>query len=396
MQRSQEKQASIRLKKGKDRPLLQGHHWIYSGAVAENTTLKTDLFTRVLSHSGTMLGTAMLGASGNSIVGHMLGFGEETIEKAISTRIKSALALRARLFNPTVTNAMRLINAEGDGIPGLIVDSYAGVLVLQISHPSLEGVKGKIVEELIAQAKPRAIYEKSTSFLRKKEGLGEVKGRLFGDEIQEVEIVENGLRYSLDLLDSQKTGLFLDQREMRKIVQDLSCGKRVLNCFAYTGGFSISALKGGATHVDSVEISQKCENAIAKNISLNGLPSEQHRFFGEDAIRFVVSQKLDYDLVILDPPAFAKQKCALDQAFKAYKDVNRTAIEKMPAGSILITCSCSYHVSEELFQNILFRASLEAGRKVRIIGRHAMAPDHPISIFHPESSYLKSLTLYID
>ncbi|HEV7736213.1 MAG TPA: class I SAM-dependent rRNA methyltransferase [Chlamydiales bacterium] len=396
MQQSQKKQASIRLKKGKDRPLLQGHHWIYSGAIAENTTLKTDLFTRVLSHSGTMLGTAMLGASGNSIVGHMLSIGEETIEEAISARIRSALALRARLFNPTVTNALRLINAEGDGIPGLIVDSYAGVLVLQISHPSLEGVKGKIMEELVAQAKPRAIYEKSTSFLRKKEGLEEVKGHLYGEEIKEVEILENGLRYSVDLLDSQKTGLFLDQREMRQIVNNLSVGKRVLNCFAYTGGFSVSALKGGATHVDSVETSQKCGNAIAKNILLNGLSTDQHRFFGEDAIRFVVNQKLDYDVVILDPPAFAKQKSALDKAFKAYKDLNKAAIEKMPAGSILITCSCSYHVSEELFQNILFRASLEAGRKVRIIGRHAMAPDHPISIFHPESSYLKSLILYID
>ena len=396
MQQSQEKQTSIRLKKGKERPLLQGHHWIYSGAIEENTTLKTDLFTRVLSYGGKILGTAMLGASGNSIVGHMLGIGEETVEGAISARIRSALALRSKLFNPSVTNAFRLINAEGDGIPGLIVDSYAGVLVLQISHPSLEALKEKIVEELVAQAKPRAIYEKSTSFLRKKEGLDEIKGHLYGEEIKEVEILENGLRYSVDLLDSQKTGLFLDQREMRQIVQDLSHGKRVLNCFAYTGGFSISALKGGATHVDSVEISLKCKSAIAKNISLNDLSSEKHQFFGEDAVRFIVGQKLDYDVVILDPPAFAKQKSALDKAFKAYKDLNKATIEKMPAGSILVTCSCSYHVSEELFQNILFRASLEAGRKVRIIGRHAMAPDHPISIFHPESSYLKSLILYVD
>jgi len=396
MQQSPEKQTSLRLKKGKERPLLQGHHWIYSGAVAENATLKTDLFTRVLSHGGAIIGTAMLGAPGNSIVGHMLGIGEETIEEAISRRIRSALALRARLFHPSITNALRLINAEGDGIPGLIVDSYAGVLVLQISHPSLEGVKGKIVEELVAQAKPRAIYEKSTSFLRKKEGLDEVKGHLYGDEISEVEIVENGLRYSVNLLDSQKTGLFLDQREMRQIVQDLSAGKRVLNCFAYTGGFSISALKGGAAHVDSVETSKKCESAIAKNISLNGLPSERHHFFGEDAVRFVVSQKLDYDIVILDPPAFAKQKSALDQAFKAYKDLNLAAIKKMPSGSILVTCSCSYHVSEELFANILFRASLETGRKVRIIGRHAMAADHPISVFHPESGYLKGVVLHLD
>ena len=228
------------------------------------------------------------------------------------------------------------------------------------------------------------------------EGLEEIRGHLYGQDIPEVEILENGLRYSVQVLEGQKTGLFLDQREMRLLVRQLSEGKRVLNCFAYTGGFSISALQGGATHVDSVELSKKCEPAIEKNLQLNNLPSEKHRFLLEDAIDFVAKKPLDYDLVILDPPAFAKQKGSVDRAFRAYKDMNKTAIEKLPSGSLLLTCSCSYHISEELFQNILFRASLESGRKVRILERHRQAHDHPISIFHPESSYLKSFLLVVE
>jgi 23S rRNA (cytosine1962-C5)-methyltransferase len=399
MQQSQKKQtrtAMIRLKKGKDRPINQGHHWIYSGAIAENGAQEGDLLVPVVSHEGTMLGMAMLAAAGRSIAGHMLSFGEESIDEAISKRITSAILLRKKLYDPSVTNAIRLINAEGDGIPGLIVDSYNGVLVIQISHPAIETLKAKLIHELVAQANPKAIYEKSTSFLRKKEGLEEIRAHLYGEELSEVEVLENGLCFAVQLQDSQKTGLFLDQRDMRQLVRDLSFEKRVLNCFAYTGGFSISALKGGATSVDSVETGKKCESAIERNLELNNLPKERHRFLCEDAIRFVAQQPLNYDLVILDPPAFAKQKSSIDKAFRAYKDLNRAAIEKMPSGSVLVTCSCSYHVGEELFQNILFRSSLEAGRKVKIIGRHRVAPDHPVSIFHPESSYLKSLVLFVD
>jgi 23S rRNA (cytosine1962-C5)-methyltransferase len=386
----------IRLKKGKERPIFQGHHWIYSGAIEENKALKTEDFAVVLSFGGKRLGTAMLGASGHSIVGHMLAIGEETVEAALSNRIASAVQLRKKLFDSSRTNAFRLVNAEGDGIPGLIVDSYADVLVIQISHPSLEVLKRQIVKELVALTSARAIYEKSTSFLRKKEGHGEVRAHLYGQEVCEVEVLENGLRYSVNLQESQKTGLFLDQREMRQLVQEFSRDKRVLNCFAYTGGFSVCALAGGAKSVHSVEISEKCEDAILKNLVLNGLSKESHKFFGEDAINFVVTRDLDYELVILDPPAFAKQKSALDNAFRAYKELNRTVIAKMLPGTVLVTCSCSYHVSEELFQNILFRASLEAGRKVRIIGRHRLAPDHPVSVFHPESYYLKSLVLFVE
>jgi len=333
---------------------------------------------------------------GRSIIGHLLAFKEESLDEALPKRIREAADLRRKWFNPQETNAFRLLNAEGDGIPGLIVDVYNDVLVMQVSNPGIEKLKNEIVSHLVTELKPRAIFEKSTSFLRKKEGLAEVRVLLYGESSPEVEILEKGLSYSVDLLEGQKTGLFLDQREMRAQVRELSSGKKVLNCFAYTGGFSISALSGGALQVDSVEISGKCEAKVAKNLSLNQLPPEKHRFIKADVFDFLKKQPLDYDLVILDPPAFVKKREDIARAFRAYKDLNAHVMRNLPKGSLLLTCSCSYHVEETLFQNILFRAADEAKRTVRIVGRHRQAHDHPISIFHPESAYLKSFLLYVD
>jgi 23S rRNA (cytosine1962-C5)-methyltransferase len=323
----------------------------------------------------------------------MIAFGEETLAAALRSRIFDAAALRRTWFDPAKTNAYRLINAEGDGIPGLIVDVYAQVFVLQISHPGIEAIKELILSLLIELCQPRAIYEKSTSFLRKKEGMGESRAHLYGETQPEVEIIENGLRYSVDLIEGQKTGLFLDQREMRSLVRELAAGRRVLNCFAYTGGFSIAALAGGASHVDSVESSAKCAPRLDKNLALNQLSN--HRFVQADVFGFLKTCDWNYDLVILDPPAFVKKRDDLPRAFRAYKEMNAHVMEKMAPNTLLLTCSCSYHVEESLFQNILFRAATEAKRQVRILGRHRLALDHPISIFHPESGYLKSFLLAI-
>lgn len=368
------------------------HHWIYSGAVANTPAFIDGDLAEVLSSDGEKLGLAMLN-KGRSILGHMLAYGKETLDEALPKRIREAADLRRRWFDPTKTNAIRLINAEGDGIPGLIVDAYADTLVMQVANPGIERIKQEIAGYLIKELNPRSFYEKSTSFMRRKEGLEEVRGLLHGEDNPEVEVLENGLRYSVNVLEGQKTGLFLDQREMRSLVRELSAGKRILNCFAYTGGFSIAALAGGATHVDSVEMSVKCQPRIERNLQLNNLAD--HQFICADVFHFLKTTTWNYDLVILDPPAFVKKRDDIAKAFRAYKDLNRHAIEKMPAGSLLLTCSCSYHVDESLFQNILFRAAHEAGRSVRILERHRQAHDHPISIFHPESSYLKSFLLYI-
>ncbi len=350
------------------------------------------LLAAVESSSGDNLGIALIN-KGHSIAAHMIAYQGETVEAALKSRIAKAFDLRRRWFDPDRTNAIRLINAEGDGIPGLVVDSYAGVLVLQISHPALDSLKDLIVSLLIECCSPSAIYEKSTSFLRKKSGMEEARGLLYGAEHPEVEILENGLKFAVDLQTGQKTGLFLDQREMRALVREHAENRRILNGFAYTGGFSISALAGGGAHLDSVEISARCREAVEKNLALNGL--SRHRWIEADFFEFLKTSDLAYDLIILDPPAFVKKRNDIATGFRAYKELNRHVLSKMPAGSLLLTCSCSYHVDEPLFQNILFRAALESNRQVQILSRHRQALDHPISIFHPESCYLKSFLLYV-
>ena len=385
-------QTGLVLKKGKDRPIRQRHHWIYSGAI--QSMPKDGVIVPVFSADGERLGLAALNP-GRSIAAHMLSFGNMELKEALGDRIQQALALRARWLNPKETNAYRLINAEGDGIPGLIVDSYDGTLVMQISHAGLESIQDLLQSLLIEIVHPRGIYEKSTSFLRKKEGMGEVKAHRYGEEMPKVIIRENGLSFAVDLERGQKTGWFLDQREMRQLVRQISRGQ-VLNVFAYTGGFSVAALAGGAESATSVEISAKCEPLVNENLQLNQLSLQRHRYICADAFDFLKEQPLPYDLVILDPPAFVKKREDIASAFRAYKELNRLAMEKMMPGALLLTCSCSYHVDEQLFQNIVFRAALEAKRQVRIIGRHRQAIDHPVSLYHPESVYLKSLLLHIE
>jgi 23S rRNA (cytosine1962-C5)-methyltransferase len=325
----------------------------------------------------------------------MIAFGNETLEDALKKRLSEAAVLRKKWFDPKKTNAYRLINAEGDGIPGLIVDSYDGIFVMQISNPGIEKIKPLIISSLQA-LEPKAIYEKSTSSLRKREGLEEVREKICGIDAPLVDILENGLAFSVDLLKGQKTGFFLDQRDMRALVRELSSNRRILNCFSYTGGFSIAALAGGASHVDSVEISKTCQERLEKSLFLNHLDPTKHTFIQADVFDFLKTAEWNYDLVILDPPAFVKKRSQISRAFHAYKDLNQHAMQKMPAGSLLLTSSCSYHVDEELFQNILFRAASDAKRNVRILSKHRQAYDHPISLFHPESSYLKSFLLYIE
>jgi 23S rRNA (cytosine1962-C5)-methyltransferase len=389
----------IVLKKGKERPILQHHHWIYSGAIdtfPENRK-REEIFS-VFSSEGKKLGLAALNP-GRSIRAHMLAFGDETIEEALQQRIRNAVILRRLAFSPEQTNAFRLINAEGDGIPGLIVDAYDRILVMQIAHPALSLLRPLIEKLLIEEMNPAAIYEKSTSFLRKKEGLEEVRLLRFGEEsvfMNALTIREHGLVYSVDIQKGQKTGLFLDQREMRELVRALARGKRVLNLFAYTGGFSVAALAGGAEEVVSVEISEKCRPLLEENLLLNGLDAKKHRFVCQDAFLFLKEEELNYDLMILDPPAFAKNRSSVPAAFRAYQELNRAVFTKAPNSSLLLTCSCSYQIDESLFQNILFQAARQAERPVRILGRHRQAIDHPISLYHPESSYLKSFLLYVE
>lgn len=382
------------LKPGREKSLLKKHPWIFSGAIFSKPSFTEGEIIPVHSYDGNFLATAYFHST-NSIAGRILSFQNETPDTILPRKIAQALDLRRQLFDPAVTNAYRLINAEGDGLPGLIVDCYADVLVMQVHTCGMEKLKPQVLSYLIDFLQPKCICEKSVSSARRQEGLPDKEGHLWGEITQDVEIVENGLKFQVALQQCQKTGLFLDQREMRQLVRSHSAGKKVLNGFSYTGGFSLFALQGGASHVDSVDMCQKaCEDA-ERNTVLNDFDGNRHQVIRADVFDFLARAPLDYDLVILDPPAFAKKRGDVNAACLGYKSINRQVFEKAPAKTLLLTCSCSYFIDESLFQNIIFQAAAEAGRSVKILGRHRQALDHPVSLYHPEGAYLKSLFLYI-
>lgn len=382
------------LKAGKERALLNKHHWIFSGAVAEAYTLIEGDMLPVFSNKGELLGHGYFNSKAK-IFGRMLSFGDQDPLDALQKHLDAAIDFRLRFFEKKNTTAYRLINGEGDFLPGLIVDRYSDALVIQISTLGMEKLKPRILEYLKERLNPTLIYEKSNLPSRKEEGLEPFEKLHDGQLVEEILIFENGLKFLVSLTEGQKTGFFLDHREMREQIKRLSQGLRVLNCFAYTGGFSIYAAKGGALLVDSVDISETAMQMAKKNSDLNfiNIPMQ---FLKEDVFQFLRNSSLDYELIILDPPAFAKRQKDIIPACRGYKDINRLALQKIPSKSFLLTSSCSYYVDEELFQKVIFQASVEAKREVRIIGRHQLASDHPLNIFHPEGDYLKSLLLYVE
>ena len=399
------KEKKLILKPGREKAIKNFHHWVFSGAIREADDFEDGEILLVYSASGEKLGSAYCNYK-TSITARMLSFGETDPLVSLKKNIDSAIEMRQKLFAGQNINCFRLINSEGDKIPGLIVDQYNDVLVMQVATMGIEKLKQFIVDYLVEKLNPQAIYEKSDLPSRREEGLTMTEGFLYGKNKGIVKVTENGLQFQIDLENSQKTGFFLDQREMRVLVGQMSKGKKVLNCFSYTGGFSLYAVEGGAKKVDSVDISEEAIETSKNNFLLNKFlpppptPSSGMRgkygFFAEDVFEFLRENDLDYDLIILDPPAFAKKKDDIIRACRGYKDINRVALSKMPKGSILVTSSCSYHVDEKLFQTVVFQAAAEAKRNVRIIQRHHLAPDHPINVFHPEGEYLKSLVLYVE
>lgn len=385
----------IILKPGKDKPIRHHHHWVFSGAIHQMPSFIDGEVLPVYSSAGELLGQGYFNRK-SSIIGRMIAFDDTLPMDAIKKNIDEAISLRNAFFDPKETNAYRLINGEGDRLPGLIVDRYDHLLVVQISTLGMERLKQDVVEYLSMKCHPSGIYEKSYLPSRKEEGLQNREGWLWGRASSDVHVKEHNLKFMINPELAQKTGFFLDHREMRDLVRTLAPGKRVLNAFAYTGGFTIYALAGGAVSVDSIDISESAIDLARQHVILNGFDIEKQGFYQADVFQFLREKALPYDLIILDPPAFAKKKKDVVSACRGYKDINRLTMQKMPAQSLLLTCSCSHHVDEELFQQVIFQAAYEARRKVKIIGRHRLGVDHPINIFHPESNYLKSLLLYID
>jgi 23S rRNA (cytosine1962-C5)-methyltransferase len=385
------------LKFGKDKAIRNRHHWIFSGAVQQLPPISDGEILPVLSNHNEVLGHAYFNKR-SGIVGRMVSFGDQDPLKFLEARLDQAIDLRKSLLDTTKTTGYRLVNGEGDGIPGLIVDLYGEVLVIQVGTCGIERLKPWIIDQLVKKVHPKIIYEKSSLPARREEGLkDDQEALLYGDCVDEVIFKENGYTFATSLAKSQKTGFFLDHREMRQWVSEISAGKHVLNAFSYSGGFSVYALAGGALTVDSVDISADAIAAAKQNVLLNGFKVDDSQFICGDVFQYLREHDLQkYQLVILDPPAFAKRQKDVVAACRGYKDINRLAMQKMPPKSILVTCSCSYHVDETLFRQVLFQAAGEAKRNVKIVGRHRMAADHPINIFHPESDYLKSFVLYID
>ncbi len=386
---------SVVLKPGKDKALRNRHHWIFSGAVDRWPEFENGTILQVRSKEGDLLGSAYFNRD-CSIAGRMLSFGRQDPLDALRGNFSRALSLRRRYFNPSTTTAYRLVNAEGDLIPGLIVDVYDDTVVLQVGTLGMEKIKPLILDEIQKNIGPRAIYEKSTLPSRGEEGLSESESVLSGTVVGRIPIFEEGLPFLVDIPKSQKTGFYLDQREMRKMVMRFARGRRVLNAFSYTGAFSVFALKGGAERADSVDTSASALELAEANFEINGLPSAAGFFFPADVFEFLRETDRDYDFIILDPPAFAKKKTDVVQACRGYKDINRLAFRRVEREGLVLTFSCSHFVDDGLFQKVVFQAAQESGRSVRILQRHIQALDHPVNIYHPETAYLKGLLLYVD
>lgn len=380
------------LKHGKDKAVRNRHPWIFSGAVdqMDSELVKGDI-AEIYAADNAFLGVGYFNPE-SQIVVRMLAFEKAVIDDSFfEKKISEAVKLRERLLSAG-TNAYRLIHAEGDFLPGLIVDRYADHLVVQISTAGMEKWKAAIVKALTKHFPNASVYEKSDVESRKHEGLARAIGVLAGNEPPAaLEIQENGLLFDVDIKNGQKTGFFLDQRENRMLVKDLSAGRKILNCFAYTGGFSVYAAKGGASSVLSVESSALAVELGKRNLEKNGFSGEKFKWVQEDVFEFLRKGDERYDLIVLDPPAFCKSKQQVQHAARGYKDINMLAMKKLAPGGLLFTFSCSGHISPDLFQKIVFGAAKDVGRNVRIIKKTGQPFDHPVNIFHPEGEYLKGL-----
>ncbi|GAB1452397.1 class I SAM-dependent rRNA methyltransferase [Draconibacterium sp.] len=393
------KLAKFFLKPGKEQSLKRFHPWVFSGAIAkaDGKPEEGDL-VEVLASNGDFLalGHCQIG----SIAIRILSFDPAEVNDAFwKAKIEKAWNLRKSLgfANSSETNVFRLVHAEGDGMPGLIIDFYNGTAVIQMHTVGMFLVRDSIVKALkeVLGEKLKAVYDKSEKSLPYKAEVSSKDGYLFG-ESSETEVAEHGLRFRVDWEEGQKTGFFIDQRENRKLVQQFAQNRDVLNMFCYTGGFSFYAMKGGARSVHSVDSSAKAIELTNQNVLLNFADDNRHEAFAADAFEFMRDIKDKYDLIILDPPAFAKHRDAVSQALQAYKRINIRAFEQIRSGGIVFTFSCSQVVSKEKFREAVFSAAAISGRNVRILHQLSQPADHPVSIYHPEGEYLKGLVLYVE
>lgn len=392
-------QKTIRLKPGKEESVIRRHPWVFSGAIASLPSgLREGELVTVTDSNGTVLGTGHYQIG--SIAVRMLEFDNDSLpDDFFQRRLQSAYDLRRTLglIRPD-NDCYRLVHGEGDFLPGLVIDIYGDTAVMQAHSPGMHFARGEVAEALtlIPDARIRNVYYKSDTTLPFKADLGPENGYLIGQYDGNIAI-ENGLQFNIDWLKGQKTGFFVDQRENRSLLERFARGRRVLNMFCYTGGFSVYAMRGGAVSVDSVDSSAKAVALTDANIALNFPDDPRHRSYTEDAFKFLNDMEKDsYDLIILDPPAFAKHRGAIKNGLIGYRRLNTRAFEKIKPGGILFTFSCSQAITREMFRLAVFSASVKAGRRVRILHQLSQPADHPIDIAHPEGEYLKGLVLEVE
>lgn len=391
---------NVYLKPKKEESLKRFHPWVFSGAIArvEGEPDEGDVVD-VYTAAGEFIarGHFQIG----SIAVRVLSFAQRPIDALFwKEKLRTAMQVRLSLGlidNPT-NNTFRLVHGEGDNLPGLVIDVYGDTAVMQAHSAGMHINRYQIAEALVdvMQGKIRNIYYKSETTLPYKADLQATEnGFIVGGSSDNVAL-ENGLKFHVDWLKGQKTGFFVDQRENRRLLEQYAKGRNVLNMFCYTGGFSFYAMRGGANLVHSVDSSAKAIDLTCQNVELNYPGDTRHRAFAEDAFKYLDRMGDNYDLIILDPPAFAKHRDALRNALRGYSKLNAKAFEKIRPGGILFTFSCSQVVSKENFRNAVFTAAALSGRSVRILHQLTQPADHPVNIYHPEGEYLKGLVLYVE
>lgn len=388
----------IILKKGKEESLKRFHPWVFSGAIhAIEEGIEEGDTVRLVNRNGDFIAVGHY--QEGSIAVRVLTFEDREINDDFwHSRISSALKMRQSIgiADSPSNNTYRLVHGEGDNLPGLIIDVYGDTAVMQAHSIGMHKVRKEIAKALVDVMESRIsnVYYKSETTLPFMDAT-DMNGFIYGGSDNNVAL-ENGLKFRVDWLKGQKTGFFVDQRENRSLLEKYAAGKRVLNMFCYTGGFSFYAMRGGAQLVHSVDSSAKAIDLTRENVSLNFPGDQRHEAFCEDAFKYLEKAGDNYNLIILDPPAFAKHRGALHNALKGYTRLNQKAFEKIKKGGILFTFSCSQVVTKDHFRNAVFTAAALAKRNVRILHQLHQPADHPINIYHPEGEYLKGLVLYVE
>lgn len=390
---------NIYLKKGKEESLKRFHPWVFSGALNKiDEGINEGDIVRVFSNTGDFLAVGHFQIG--SIAVRVLSFEDIEINgKFWEERLASALETRKaiRVADNNSGDTYRLVHGEGDNLPGLVIDCYGKTAVMQAHSVGMHTCRHEIANSLvkIMGGNIENVYYKSETTLPFKAELGQENGFIIGESNDDT-AVENGLKFHVDWLKGQKTGFFVDQRDNRTLLEHYAKGRNVLNMFCYTGGFSVYAMRGGANLVHSVDSSAKAIALTDANMALNFPDDSRHKSFCEDAFKFLDASENTYDLVILDPPAFAKHRSALHNALKGYTRLNAKAFSKIKPGGIMFTFSCSQVVTKDNFRAAVFTAAATANRRVRILHQLHQPADHPINIFHPEGEYLKGLVLYVE